>query len=33
VKVPGYVKYGIPAAMLATYFLSKKEEPDDLDQR
>jgi hypothetical protein len=30
--VPGYVKYGIPAAMAATYFLSKKEEPDDLDQ-
>jgi hypothetical protein len=31
-SVPGYVKYGIPAAMAATYFLSKKEEPDDLDQ-
>jgi hypothetical protein len=30
--VPGYVKYGIPTAMAATYFLSKKEEPDDLDQ-
>jgi hypothetical protein len=30
--VPGYVKYGIPAAMAATYFLSKKEKPDDLDQ-
>jgi hypothetical protein len=30
--VSGYVKYGIPAAMAATYFLSKKEKPDDLDQ-
>jgi hypothetical protein len=30
--VPGYVKYGIPAAMLATYGAAKKEEPDDLDQ-
>jgi hypothetical protein len=31
-KLPGYVKYGIPAAMLATYGAAKKEEPDDLDQ-
>jgi hypothetical protein len=23
-EIPGYVKYGIPAAMLATYFLVKK---------
>jgi hypothetical protein len=31
-EIPGYVKYGIPAAMLATYGAAKKEEPDDLDQ-
>jgi hypothetical protein len=31
-EIPGYVKYGIPAAMAATYFLSKKEKPDDLNQ-
>jgi hypothetical protein len=31
-KIPGYVKYGIPLAMLATYGVAKKEKPDDLDQ-
>ena len=31
-EIPGYVKYGIPLAMLATYGAAKKEEPDDLDQ-
>jgi hypothetical protein len=31
-ETPGYVKYGIPLAMLATYGAAKKEEPDDLDQ-
>ena len=31
-ETPGYVKYGIPLAMLATYGATKKEKPDDLNQ-
>ena len=31
-EIPGYVKYGIPLAMLATYGATKKEKPDDLNQ-
>jgi len=31
-KIPGLVKYGIPAAMTASYLFAKNEEPDDLDQ-
>jgi hypothetical protein len=31
-KTPALVKYGIPAAMAASYMFAKNEKPDDLDQ-
>lgn len=31
-KIPGLVKFGIPAAMAASYMFTKNEEPDNLDE-